>query len=88
MIMTIMANEVKTKGVSYFDKLFEKFSEIIISVRGKNKYFVVPFEEYEAYRAYKLDIAHKEVMQDIADGKYHTNTQKHFDTIEKALEDA
>ena len=85
--MTVMANEVKTKGVSLFDTLFEKFSEIVINVRGKNKYFVVPFEEYEAYRAYKLDVAHKEVMQDIAEGKYHSDTQKHFDILDEALKD-
>ena len=83
--MTIMANEVKTKGVSLFDKLFEKFSEIIINVRGKNKYFVVPFEEYEEYRAYKLDVAHKEVMQDIKDGKSHSDTSRHFKEIEEAI---
>ena len=86
--MIIMANEVKTKGVSVFDTLFQKFSEVIINVRGKNKYFVIPFDEYEEYRAYKLDIAHKEVMQDISEGKYHSNTKKHFDTIEEALNDA
>jgi len=85
--MTIMANEVKTKGVSVFDTMFEKFNEVVINVRGKNKYFIVPFEEYEEYRAYKLDIAHKEVMNDIADGKYHNNIQKHFDEIEAALKD-
>jgi len=83
----VMANEVKTKGVSLFDALFETFSEVVISVRGKNKYVVVPFEEYEAYRAYKLDIAHKEVMQNIADGKYHSDTQKHFDMLDDALKD-
>ena len=86
--MTIMANEVKTKGVSIFDTMFEKFNEVVINVRGKNKYFVVPFEEYEEYRAYKLDMAHKEVMKDIADGKYHNSIQKHFDEIETALKDA
>ena len=85
--MTIMANEVKTKGVSVFDTMLEKFSEVIISVRGKNKYCVIPFEEYEEYRAYKLDMAHKEVMQNIAAGNYHTDTKKHFDAIEEALDD-
>ena len=83
--MTIMANEVKTKGVSLFDKLFEKFSEIIINVRGKNKYFVVPFEEYEEYRAYKLDVAHKEVMQDIKASKSHSDINRHFEEIEEAI---
>ncbi len=85
--MTIMANEVKTKGVSVFDTLLEKFSEVIINVRGKNKYCVIPFDEYEAYRAYKLDMAHKEVMEDIEKGKYHNSTQKHFDSIKEALKD-
>jgi len=85
--MIIMANEVKTKGVSVFDVLFEKFSEVIISVRGKNKYCVIPFDEYEAYRAYKLDIAHKEVMQDIANGQHHTDTQAHFNILEASLND-
>lgn len=83
--MTIMANEVKIKGVSIFDTMLEKFSEIIISVRGQNKYCVIPYEEYEAYRAYKLDMAHKEVMENIANGEYHNSTKKHFDTIKEAL---
>ena len=83
--MTIMANEVKTKGVSIFDTLLKSFSEVIINVRGKNKYCVIPYSEYEAYRSYKLDMAHKEVMEDISKGNYHSDLQKHFDTIDAAL---
>lgn len=82
-----MANDIKTKGVSIFDTLFEKFSEVIISVRGKNKYCVIPYHEYEEYRAYKLDMAHKEVMADIETGNYHSSTQQHLDTIKDALRD-
>ncbi|MEA1919122.1 MAG: prevent-host-death protein [Campylobacterota bacterium] len=85
--MTISANEVKIKGVSVFDAMFEKFNEVVINVRGKNKYCVIPFEEYEEYRAYKLDMAHKEVMKNIDQGKYHTDTNRHFDTIKKAIGD-
>jgi len=85
-IMTIMANEVKTKGVSVFENLLKNFSEVIINVRGKNKYCVIPFDEYEGYRAYKLEIAHKEVMENIEKGNYHSSTQKHFDTIKEAIE--
>jgi len=81
-----MANEVKIKGVSIFDTLLETFSEVIINVRGKNKYCVIPFDEYEGYRAYKLDITYKEVMQDIEDGKFHTDINKHFKDIEEAIE--
>ena len=83
--MTVTANEVKTKGVSIFDYMFERFNEVVINVRGQNKYCVIPFEEYEDYRAYKLDLAHKEVMQDIEDGKYHTDTNRHFQEIEEAI---
>jgi len=83
--MTITANEVKTKGVSVFDTMIDKFSEVVINVRGKNKYCVIPFEEYEAYRAYKLDMAHQEVMKDVEEGNYHSDVQKHLDTIEEAL---
>ena len=85
--MTIMANEVKTKGVSIFDTLLKTFSEVIINVRGKNKYCVIPYSEYEAYRSYKLDVAYKEVMDDIEKGNYHSDLQKHFDTIDAALKD-
>ncbi len=84
--MTIMANEVKIKGVSVFDTMLEKFSEVIISVRGQNKYCVIPYSEYEEYRAYKLDMAHKEVMHDVANDNYHTDIKKHFDSIEKEIE--
>lgn len=85
--MVVMANDIKTKGVSIFDSLFEKFSEVIISVRGKNKYCVIPYDEYEEYRAYKLEKAHQEVMEDISNEKYHTSTKKHLDTLKEALKD-
>ena len=85
--MTIMANEVKTKGVSIFESLLERFSEVIINVRGKDKYCVIPFDEYEEYRAYKLDMAYKEVMENIDNGNYHTNTTKHLDKIKEAIRD-
>jgi len=85
--MTITANEIKTKGVSVFETLFERFNEIIINVRGKNKYCVIPFEEYEEYRAYKLDLAHSEVLEELEKGNYHSDTKKHFEKLEEALRD-
>ncbi len=85
--MTVSASEVRIKGVSLFDQMFEKFNEVIINVRGKNKYCVVPFEEYEAYRAYQLDRAYTEVTEDIEEGQYHTDPQQHFAAIEAALSD-
>ena len=39
--MIINANDIKTKGVSIFGTLLEKFDELIINVRGKNQYIVL-----------------------------------------------
>ena len=84
--MTVTASEVKAKGVSLFDKLLDGFSEVVINVRGKDKYCVIPYEEYEEFRAFKLEKAYNEAMQDIEKGKYHTDIQRHFNAIEQAIE--
>lgn len=77
--MTITANEVKTSGVTVFDSLLEKCDELIINVRGKNKYVVLDIERYKAFREYELDVAHMKAMKDIRDGRYKTQTaQQHI----------
>ncbi len=83
--MVVMANEVKTKGVSLFDKLFEKAEEVIINVRGKNKYVVIDMERYKELRAMELDKAYDNAMADIAAGRYTTDLEAHFKEIENAL---
>lgn len=83
--MVVMANEVKTKGVSLFDKLFEKAEEVIINVRGKNKYVVIDMERYKELRAMELDKAYDNAMADIAAGRYTTDLEAHFKDIENAL---
>ena len=83
--MIVAANEVKTRGVSLFDKLFKKFNEVIINVRGKNKYCVIPFEEYEEYRIYKLEKAYKEVVDDLNNNNFHSDTSRHLKEIEETL---
>ena len=67
-----MANDIKTKGVSLFDSLLEKAEEIIINVRGKNKFVVVDIERYKYLRALELDKAYLDTMQNITDNKYKT----------------
>jgi hypothetical protein len=72
--MIINANEVKTKGVAFFGKMLQTADEIIINVRGKNKYVVLDIERYNEFRKNELDVAHMKVMQDIKDGRYKTQT--------------
>lgn len=74
--MTINANDVKTKGVSLFGNLLEKFDELIINVRGKDKFVVLDIKRYKELRANELDLAYIQTMQDIENKKYKTQTAK------------
>ncbi len=74
--MTITANDVKTKGVSLFSNLLDKFDELIINVRGKNKFVVIDIDRYKELRANELDLAYIQTMQDIKNKKFKTQTAK------------
>ena len=80
--MVISANEVKTRGVSIFDEMLDKFSEVIINFRGKKKYVVMDYERYKGFREYELDKAYQEAMKDIENGDYHTDIERHIKEIE------
>ena len=85
--MVVTANEVKKRGVSLFDELLKKFDEIIISSRGKNKYIVMDIETYEDFRAYKLDKAYKEVMEDVKRGDYRVvSAKEHIESLKEDLD--
>ncbi|MDD2652650.1 MAG: type II toxin-antitoxin system prevent-host-death family antitoxin [Sulfurimonas sp.] len=82
-----MANEVKTKGVSLFDSLLQKAEEIIINVRGKNKFVVVDIERYKELRALELDRAYQDAMNDIKEGRYKVlSAKEHLEEFFKELE--
>ena len=84
--MIINANEVKTKGVSIFANLLEKFDELIINVRGKNQYVVIDIERYKELRANELDLAYLKSIQDIEKGKFKVQSaQEHIDELRNEL---
>ena len=68
--MSISATEVKQNGVLIFEKMLDKFSEVVITVRGKKKYVVIDYERYKKLREYELDRAYQDAMEDIANGDY------------------
>lgn len=74
--MIITANDIKTKGVSMFDALLNQFDELIINVRGRNKYVILDIERYKEFRENELDLAYMKAMKDIADENYKTQTAK------------
>ena len=84
--MTIPANEVKKRGVSIFEELLQKWDEVILSVRGHKKYVVMDIDRYKKLRALELDKAYREVMEDIKNGDYHTDIDRHLKELEKEIE--
>ena len=84
--MIINANDIKTKGVSIFANLLEKFDELIINVRGKNQYVVLVIERYKELRANELDLAYLKSLQDIQNGNFKVQTaSEHIDELRNEL---
>ena len=82
--MTIMANDLKIRGVTLLDEALKKDNEAIISVRGKSKYVVMDLEHYNYLRECELEAALIETHKEIEEGKAKTLTA---DEHIKALRD-
>lgn len=81
----IAANDLKTKGVKVFDEALENYDEVAVTVRGKVKYVVMKVEKYDEMREAELDYALAEAKQDIKDGRFTTSLEKHFDILDKEI---
>jgi len=78
----ITANDLKTKGVKILDKETSEGSEVIVTVRGKDKYVVLPIEKYNYLRECELEAAIQETKKDLKDGKYvKESVAKHIKRI-------
>ena len=67
--MTIMANELKTRGVTLLEEALQHDNEAIISVRGKSKYVVMDLAHYNYLRECELEAALIETRREIQEGK-------------------
>lgn len=82
MINTISANDLKVRGISAIKKAIEKSREAIITVRGKDKYVVLPVEDYNRLREYELEAALSETKKEIKEGKFtKESVDKHLKRI-------
>jgi len=68
-MQSVTANELKTKGVSAVEERLATEDEVIITVRGQDKYVVMSLEKYARLREYELDIAVQEARSDYAAGR-------------------
>lgn len=73
MEMTVTANDLKTKGVSYLESVVDENDGAIITIRGKEKYIVLKLSDYNRMREMELEAAILESKADIASGKIHTD---------------
>ena len=66
---SITANELKTKGVSIVENALRGDDEVIVTVRGKDKYVIIKLDKYSKLRDYELEIALLEARADVAEGR-------------------
>ena len=66
---SISANELKTRGVSDIEAALAHDPEAVISVRGKNRFVVMPIEQFQYLRECELEAALAETRADLASGR-------------------
>ena len=83
---TITANELKIRGVSAVEDQLENEDEVIISVRGKDRYVVMSLEKFASLREFELDMAVKEARADYEAGNTVTESvEDHIKRVTDAL---
>jgi len=81
---TITANQLKTKGVSVIESNLANENELIITVRGKEKYVVMDMQKYNYLRECELDVALQETRADYQNGEFVTErVEEHIRRITK-----
>jgi hypothetical protein len=79
---TLTANDLKTRGVSAVEEGLRHNDELLISVRGQQKYVVMSVETYNRLRELELTAAVAEAKADYQAGRYTTDTT---DTVEEHM---
>jgi PHD/YefM family antitoxin component YafN of YafNO toxin-antitoxin module len=68
--------------------MLEKLDEVLISIRGKNKFVVVDMERYNYLRECELEKALREVEADRANGRSRVlSAEEHFKELDNELRD-
>lgn len=85
---SISANDLKTRGVSAIESALANGSEAIISVRGKNRFVVMPIEQFNYLRECELEAALAQTKADLAEGRFVASSpEAHLDRL-KSGDDA
>jgi hypothetical protein len=75
----------KLRG-NLLDKLFQKYDELVVSVRGKKKFVVMDIERYNELRIKELENSYREVMEDYEKGNYNVvSAKEHLEKLKREL---
>lgn len=66
---TIIAGDIKKRGVSAFAAALEEDGEAVITVRGKSRYIVMTMQKYNELREFELGQAVREARADYEAGR-------------------
>lgn len=82
----ITANELKIRGISAVEDQLKNEDEVIISVRGKDRYVVMSLEKFARLREFELDMAVIEARADYEAGNTVTESvEDHIKRVTDAL---
>jgi len=83
---TITANELKTMGMSAIENNLAVDRELVITVRGKEKFVVMNMQHYNFLRECELEAALHETRADYQAGKFVSEeVEKHIKRLKNEL---
>jgi len=74
MIGQLSANDLKIKGITAIDEMTAENDGVVITVRGKQKYVILPIDQYNQLREFELDAAIRESRREIEEGRFYAGT--------------
>lgn len=84
--MSISANELKKKGISIIENNLNNSDELIITVKGKERFVVMNMEHYNYLRECELDSALQQVTNDLQNGNFVIKTvEEHIKSLTNEL---
>ena len=80
----LTANELRTKGIAAIETALEKQPEVIVSVRGKERFVVMDLAHYHYLRECELEAALAETRADLAAGRaVSESAEAHLNRLDK-----
>ena len=81
---SITANQLKIKGIPIIEKHLAAHPELVITVRGKERFVVMDMQQYNYLRECELDAALRETKADYKAGRCVTESvEEHIQRIKK-----